>query len=211
MKIIKFNLNDFNTDIIHEAVKVLTRGGCVVYPTDTAYALGVNALDVASVERLFKIKKRPKIKPVPIMIRDIETAKKFSYIDKKTEKILENIWPGAVTAILNKREIVPDIVSAGKKTVGLRIPDHSFARFLSDNFENPITITSASVFGEPPLTYSRDVRKIFEQSYLRPNLFLDVGDLQDVRPSTVLDLTAFQPKITHVGPISKKDLMEMLK
>ncbi|MEA2113368.1 MAG: Sua5/YciO/YrdC/YwlC family protein, partial [Patescibacteria group bacterium] len=103
------------------------------------------------------------------------------------------------------------IAVAGKKTVGLRIPAHSFARFLADNFKNPITATSASIFGEPPLIYSRDVMKIFGQSYPRPNLFLDAGDLQDIQPSTVLDLTAFQPKITHIGPISKKDLMGILK
>jgi len=211
MKVIKFNLNDFNIDIVREAIKVLTRGGCIVYPTDTAYALGVNALDEISVERLFKIKKRPKIKPIPIMVRDIKIVNKFAYIDKKTKKILENIWPGAVTAILNKKEVIPDVVVANKRTVGLRIPDNSFARLLADNFENPITITSASIFGESPLIYSRDVMKIFEQSYLRPNLFLDAGDLQDTHPSTVLDLTTLQPKITHIGPISKKDLMEMLK
>lgn len=210
MKVIKFNLNDFDVSVAQEAVKVLKRGGCIIYPTDTAYALGVNALDTANVERLFKTKKRPSIKPIPIMIRDIETAEKVAYIDKKTKKILEDIWPGAVTVILNKKEIIPDVVVAGKRTVGLRIPDHSFARLLSDNFENPITATSASIFGEMPLIYSKDVMKIFGEAYLRPNLFLDVGDLQNVQSSTVLDLTTLQPKITHIGPISKKDLMKML-
>lgn len=211
MKVIKFNLNDFEMDVIYEAVKVLRRGGCVVYPTDTSYALGVDALDVASVERLFKIKKGPKIKPIPIMVRDIETAKKVAYIDQKTEKILGDIWPGAVTVILNKKEVIPDIIVAGRRTVGLRIPDHAFARFLADNFENPISITSASVFGEPTLIYSRDVIKTFEKLYSRPSLFLDAGDLQNNQPSTVLDLTTTQPRITHIGPISKKDLMDVLK
>ncbi|MEA2113369.1 MAG: L-threonylcarbamoyladenylate synthase, partial [Patescibacteria group bacterium] len=150
MKVIKFNLNDFDMNIVREAARVLRGGGCVVYPTDTAYALGVDAFNAAGIERLFKIKKRPKIKPIPIMVRDIETAKRIAYIDKKTEKILEGIWPGAVTAILNKREVIPNIAVAGKKTVGLRIPAHSFARFLADNFKNPITATSASIFGEPP-------------------------------------------------------------
>ncbi|MBU1289808.1 threonylcarbamoyl-AMP synthase [Patescibacteria group bacterium] len=210
MKVIKFNLNDFEMDVVYEAVKVLRRGGCIVYPTDTVYALGVNALDALCVERLFKIKNGSRLKPIPIMVRDIETAKKFAYIDKKTEKILGDIWPGAAMAILTRKGIIPDTLVANKKTVGIRIPDCSFAQILAENFEEPITISSTKINREPPLIYSRDVMKAFEKSYLRPNLFLDAGDLQNSQSSTILDLTSAKPKITHIGPISKKDLMEML-
>jgi len=215
MKIIKFNLagnwQDLDNNIIEIAAGVIQRDGSIVYPTDTVYGLGVNALREYSIERLFKIKKRPETKPVPIIVRDIAMAKKLAFIDKKQEKILESVWPGQVTVILEKRQIVSDILTAGKKTVGLRIADCLFTKLLMENLEEPITATSANFSGEPSLISSADVINIFSKTHPRPDLILDAGDLSESPPSTVLDLTSQSPKITRVGPISKKDLMEMLK
>jgi len=107
MKIIKFNLDgnwsDLDNNIIEIAAGVIERGGSIIYPTDTVYGLGVNALREYSIERLFKIKKRPETKPVPIIVRDIEMAKRLAFIDKKQEKILESVWPGQVTVVLEKK------------------------------------------------------------------------------------------------------------
>ena len=215
MKIIKFNLarnwQDLDYNIIEIAAGVIQRGGSIVYPTDTVYGLGVNALREDSIEHLFKIKKRPETKPVPIIVRDIEMAKRLAYINKKQEKILESVWPGQVTAILEKRGIVSDILTAGKRTVGLRIADCEFTKLLMESLEEPITATSANFSGEPSLIRSVDVIKIFNKAHPHPDLFLDAGDLPESPASTVLDLTSQSPKITRVGPISKKDLMEMLK
>ncbi len=215
MKIIKFNLagdwQDLDNNIIEIAAGVIQRGGSIVYPTDTVYGLGVNALREYSIKRLFKIKKRPETKPVPIIIRDIEMAKKLAFINKKQEKILESVWPGQVTVILEKRQIIPDILTAGKRTVGLRIADCEFIRLLMENLEEPITATSANLSGEPSLISSADVIKVFNKAHSRPDLILDAGDLPESPASTVLDLTSQNPKITRVGPISKKDLMEILK
>jgi len=215
MKIIKFNLDgnwqDLDNNIIEIAAGVIQRGGSIVYPTDTVYGLGVNALREYSIKRLFKIKKRPETKPVPIIIRDIEMARKLAFINKKQEKILESVWPGKVTAILEKRNIIPDILTSGRKTIGLRIADCEFTRLLMENLEEPITATSANLSGEPSLISSADVIKVFNKTHPRPDLILDAGDLPESPASTVLDLTSQNPKITRVGPISKKNLMEMLK
>lgn len=215
MEIIKFNLagnwQDLDNEIIETAAKIIRRGGSVVYPTDTVYGLGVDALKEYSVERLFKIKKRPGTKPVPVIVRDIEMAKKIAYVDKKQEKALESVWPGQVTVVLEKRDIVPNILTSGKKTIGIRIADCPLTKFLMEKLENPITATSANFSGEPSLISSREVIKIFGKAYPRPDLILDAGDLPESPASTVLDLTDQKPKITRVGPISKKDLMKMLK
>lgn len=211
MEIIKFNLSGkLDSRIIEIAAGVIQRGGCLVYPTDTVYGLGVNALREYSIERLFKIKKRPETKPIPIIVRNIEMAKKLAYINKNQEEILESVWPGQVTVILEKRQIIPDILTAGKRTVGLRIADCEFTKLLMQNLEEPITATSANLSGEPPLISSVDVIRIFNKAYPRPDLILDAGDLPPSPPSTVLDLTGQKPKITRLGPISKKNLMEML-
>jgi len=211
MEIIRFNLSDLDYRIIEIAAGVIKRGGSIVYPTDTVYGLGVNALKPHNIDRLFKIKKRPETKPVPIMVRDIKMAKQLAFIDKKTEKALEQVWPGQVTVILRKRSIIPDILTANKDTVGLRIPSSQFTQLLMENLDEPITITSANFSGESPLISSYEVVKVFNKAYPRPDLILDAGDLPPSPPSTVLDLTSSQPKITRVGPITKKDLMKMLK
>jgi len=213
MEIIKVNLStDWkNQEIIQKAVTTIKRNGSLVYPTDTVYALGVDALKIHCMERLFKLKKRPETKPVPVMVWDIEMAKKLAFVSKKTEKILEAVWPGPVTVVLEKRGIAPDILTAGKRTIGLRIPDCRFVQTLMAHLGEPITATSANFSGSPPLSSAREIIEIFSQSYPRPDLILDAGQLPASKPSTVLDLTGQGPKILRVGPTSKKDLLKFLK
>lgn len=213
MEIIKVNLStDWNNpDIIQEAIAVIQRNGSLVYPTDTVYGLAVNALKIHCLERLFKIKKRPETKPVPVMVRDMAMAKKLAFIDRKAEKILKAVWPGPVTVVLEKREIVPDILTAGQRTIGLRIADCRFTQTLMNNLAEPITATSANFSGSPPLNSAAEIIKIFSQAYPRPDLILDAGQLPVSLPSTVLDLTSPRPKILRVGPTNKKDLLKFLR
>ncbi len=213
MEIIKVGLSKdwYNQEIIVKTASLIKRGGSVVFPTDTVYGLGVDALRETSIERLFKIKKRPETKPVPVMINNIEMAKKLAFIDRKTERALEEIWPGSVTIVLEKRGIVPEILTAGKSTVGLRIPNCHLTQLLMEELAMPITATSANFSGQPPLASVEEVIKIFQKAYPRPDLVLDAGILSKTQPSSVLDLTGRQPKITRVGPIGKKDLLNMFK
>ena len=212
MEIIKINLStDWNNPkIIHKAITVIQRNGSIVYPTDTVSGLGLMSFRSILLARLFNKKKRPETKPVPVMIGDIAMAKKLAFVDRKTEKVLEAVWPGPVTVVLKKREIVPDILTAGKMTIGLRIPDCRLIQILLANLEEPITATSANFSGSPPLISAVEIIEIFAKAYPRPDLILDAGDLPNSPPSTVLDLTGSQPKILRVGPTSKKDLLKFL-
>ena len=207
MEIIKFD----NNLAIELAVGVIKRGGSIIYPTDTVYGLSVSAFKLDAVERLFKIKKRPETKPVPIMVKDIEMAKQLAYIDARIEKVLREVWPGQVTVILEKRSIVPDVITAGRKTVGLRVPNYHFTQLLMENLDEPITATSANFSGELSLCSAAEIINIFNKAYPRPDLILDAGELPPSPPSTVLDLTTSQPKITRLGPITKKDLDKLLR
>ncbi len=215
MEIVKFNLkgdySDLPANLIEEAIEVIQRGGCLIYPTDTLYGLAVNALDEYAVARLFKIKQRPGTKPVPVMVRDIQMAKKLAYLDKKQEAFLKKVWPGPVTVVLKKRSVMPMALTAGRDTVGLRIPDHFFTMALMENLDLPITCTSANLSGEPGSVFSAEVIKVFSRSYPRPDLFLDAGDLPANQPSAVIDLTGSEPKILRMGPVSNRDLMKVLK
>lgn len=211
MEILKIDLNNPEIEPIRKAVNVLNRGGAVVLPTDTVYGLAVNALKEYAVERLFKIKKRPESKPVPIIVRDLEMVKRIAFVNAKIEKVLAEVWPGAVTVVLEKKKEISEVLTGGKRTVGLRIPDCEITRLLMEELDYPITATSANFSGEPTINYSIEIINTFGKVYPRPDLFLDAGDLPDSLPSTVLDLTGSKPKILRVGPITKKDLMGMIK
>ncbi len=198
------------TDIIYEATQMLSKGGSVVYPTDTVYGLGVNPFDDFAVRRLFRIKKRDASKPVPLIVKSITMAKKLAFIGFKKEKILRAVWPGAVTVVLYKRAIISSFISANTNTVALRIPDNDFCVNLIKAFNSPITSTSANISGENSLVDPKDIVNRFKSELYKPDLIIDAGVLKSTRASTVLDLTKDKPKITRVGPVSPKELSELL-
>ena len=210
MRVIFFDLKKDHTDTLLTVIEVLKKGGVIVYPTDTVYGLGANACDYKAVEQIFKIKKRPLTKPLPIIARNINWVKELAYIPPKLEKILVKIWPGSVTIILPKKDIIPSVVTASRKNVGIRIPDSEFTDKLMGKFGYPLTATSANISGEEG---SRDPKKIieaFQDQLWKPDLILDAGILPKSLPSTILDLSTIQPKILRVGPTKPAQLMEIL-
>ena len=211
MKITKIDLSgDFN-EAIQEAVAVLKLGGVIVYPTDTLYALGANAMEPQSIERIFKIKDRAREKPLPLAIKNIKWAKELSFIYKKEEKILNSVWPGAVTIVLPKRNIVPLEVTAGQPGVALRMPNHPFVEKLLGRFGYPITSTSANLSGEEAPRKISEIIEMFEGNYYKPDLIIDAGDLSQSEPSTILDLASDKPKILRVGPVKPETLKKLLE
>lgn len=211
MKVLEINPKNPAEQVITEAVKMIRWGGSVVFPTDTVYGLGVDALSERAVSRLFRIKKRPLNKPVPIMVKDIAMAEQLAFIDRKIEKVLEQVWPGPVTVVLEKRGIIPSILTAGQSKIGLRIPNYRITQYLLEQFNKPITCTSANFSGEQPILCADEIIKIFQKIYPRPDIILDAGCLQNKTPSTVLDLTGAKPKILRIGPVTKKDLLDILE
>jgi L-threonylcarbamoyladenylate synthase len=182
-KILKINSDNPGEKVIKKAVEELKNGKVIIYPTDTVYGLGANALDEKAVRKVFEIKKRDFKKPISIIVRDLEMAKKVASFDKDTEKILKKIFPGPVTAILYKKKILPDILTGGSNKVGIRIPDCKFTQALMQELDFPITTTSANISGEP----------IKGQA------------------STVIDLTEKEPRILRAGPVTKNELKEIFK
>ena len=209
MKVV-FLTGDNEQAIISEAAEVLRRGGSIVYPTDTVYGLGVNPFDDFAVRRLFRIKKRPADKPVPLIIKSIAMAKKLAFIDARKEEVLRSVWPGAVSVVLYKRSIISLSVSAGTQTVALRIPDNEFCMKLIRAFNSPITSTSANLSGENSMTNSIKIQEKFAKEAYKPDLLIDADTLKSRQPSTVLDMTRGEPKITRIGPVKPKDLAKIL-
>jgi len=211
MEIVKINSEDDFPEAIEKAIAVLKLGGTIIYPTDTLYALGANALEPSAVERIFKIKNRAIGKPLPLAVRNIKWAKELAFIYKKEEKILNSVWPGAVTVVLPKRNIVPEIITAGQYSVALRAPNSSFVDKLLGRFGYPVTSTSANLSGEESPKKISEIIEMFEGNYYRPDLVIDAGDLPKSEPSTILDLTTDRPKILRVGPVKPETLRKLLE
>ena len=212
MKILTVNPEKLreSQEALEEAANILWRSGIVVIPTDTVYGLAVDATKEYAVKKLFKLKKRPETKPIPIIARDMEMVRKLAWFDKKVERTLDLVWPGPVTVLLNKKYNLPNLITAGRSTIGIRIPDYKLITYLIELYGRPITATSANISGQSPSTKLSDVLVQFENEIMKPELVLDAGDLKYSEPSTVLDLISKQPKIVRIGPVNKKKLLEIL-
>lgn len=211
MKIIRIDLNKDHSKAVREAIRVLEAGGVIIYPTDTLYGIGCNALDEKAIKKVFEIKERLMSKPLPIIVRNIKWAKEFAYVNKRNQEILNKVWPGKVTVVLPKKETIPDILTAGHKTIGLRIPDYPLVERLLRIFGYPITSTSANISDEES---TQDINKIIETFSKRLtkqlDLILDVGILPKSDPSAILDLTTDKTKILRSGPSKSEEFLKLL-
>ncbi|MDP3697479.1 MAG: L-threonylcarbamoyladenylate synthase [Candidatus Taylorbacteria bacterium] len=211
MRVIQVDPSKDYSEAIKEAVRVLASGGIIICPTDTLYGIGCNALDGKAVRKIFEIKDRPLSKPLPIIVRDIKWAKELADVSKKNEKILQKIWPGRVTVVLPKKEIIPDILTSGKKTVGIRMPDYPLIDQLLKIFGYPIVSTSANISGEEPTQDINQIIEIFSRRLTRqPDLALDAGILPKSEPSAILDLTGDKPKISRIDPSKPEEFLKLL-
>lgn len=133
---------------IAKAAKIIQDGGLVSFPTETVYGLGADAFNPSAVAGIFEAKKRPFFDPLIVHIADINTLDKLcKNIDKKTEKIAEHFWPGPLTLVLEKKKIIPDIVTSGLNTLAVRIPSHPVALSLIESAKTPVAAPSANRFG----------------------------------------------------------------
>lgn len=156
----------------------------MVYPTETIYGLGANALDDQAIMRVFQIKRRPLTKPIFLAVSSFEMLEKVAEISKEDLVILEKLLPGPVSVLVKKRSIVPDILTAGSPMVGIRFPDHEIALKIIDR-AGPITSTSANRTGAPSPTSASEVSNEIES---RVDAVLDGGKCKYSQPSTLLDL-----------------------
>jgi len=132
--------------MIASAARFIIGGGAVVYPTETVYGLGANALDEQAVMRIFLIKKRPLSRPISLAVSSLEMLRDVAHIRDEEMRILEELLPGPVSILVRKRSIVPDILTAGSPLVSIRYPDYESALSIID-IAGPITSISANRTG----------------------------------------------------------------
>jgi len=211
MEILKFDFNDPSKEVIKKTAEVVKRGGVVVFPTDTVYGLAADATNENAIRKLFQIKKRDAGKRISIIIKDINAARAYAAISKKVENTLKNLLPGPYTIVLRKKEKLPEILTAGADTIGLRIPKCVFTDLLAGELGIPYTATSANISGYPATGKIKEVQEYFLEREFRPDLIIDSGDLPESEESTIIDLTSENPKILRIGAVKKEKLFEILK
>lgn len=172
--------------MIKAAARSIVGGGVVVYPTETVYGIGANALDEQAIMRVFQIKKRPLSMPIFLAVSSFEMIDKVAEIGPDERNILEQLLPGPVSVLVRRRDVVPDILTSGSPLVGIRFPDHELAQRIID-LTGPITSTSANRTSSPPPASADEVSIEIAD---RVDMILDGGRCRYAKPSTLLDLSS---------------------
>jgi L-threonylcarbamoyladenylate synthase len=176
-----------NREEIQKAAEIIRAGGLVVFPTETVYGLGANALDAAAVRKIYALKGRPATSPLIVHVASVEQAREYAAEwPEDAERLAREYWPGPLTLVVPKKALIPDEVTAGLSTVGLRMPRHPVALELLRMAGVPIAAPSANRFTQLSPTTAHHVREAFgnETPFL-----LDGGPCEVGLESTVVAVT----------------------
>jgi L-threonylcarbamoyladenylate synthase len=190
---------------IMTAAQTVKKGGLVVYPTETVYGLGCDPLNVQAVNRILEVK-GDRNKPLPVLAASIVDAEKVAFVSQSGKKLAAQFWPGPLTMVFPKKLALPDVVTFGGDSVGLRIPDNIVALQLLGLCGGLLVGSSANRSGEEP---PRSVQELSEE-LKTVDIVLDGGRTVQGTPSTVVDLTQETPRILREGPVSLKAISDAL-
>ncbi len=188
------------------ASKVVREGGLVIYPTDTVYGLGCDPFNINAVRKVFQVKGKRK-KPLPVLASEIKFVNRIAVLSEKAREIASRFWPGQLTLVVPKRTELPDIVTCGLDSVGVRIPAHEVAIQLIDLSGGLLIGTSANKTGEKP---PRSVEEAVQQLGEDVDIILDGGTTTIGIPSTIIDLTMEKPKVIREGAIKVEEILRGL-
>jgi L-threonylcarbamoyladenylate synthase len=192
---------------IEKAAKAIIDGEIVAFPTETVYGLGADGLNPTAVAKIFEAKERPSFNPLILHISSRDQLKELVDIESDSVyKLINNFWPGPLTLVLPKKEIVPDIVTAGNPTVAIRMPQHPVAKSLIEMCGRPIAAPSANRFGLLSPTTAKHVEK---QLGKRINIILDGGQSNVGVESTIVEVTKKKVMLLRHGGISLEQLKEV--
>ena len=189
---------------IEKGIAILKRGGVIAYPTDTVYGLGAGLKFTKAIERIYEIKERPRNMALPLLLADYyQLADLAKSISPLAMQLVHSYWPGALTLVLPAISGVPDIVTAGGKTVAVRIPAYPVPIALAKGLKMPIVGTSANLSGKPsPLT----AEEVFAQLGDRVDFIIDGGRCPGGKESTIIDVSGARPVLVREGVIPRGEI-----
>jgi L-threonylcarbamoyladenylate synthase len=189
---------------LSQAIAALGRGNVIVFPTETLYGLGADALNFAAVDKVFRLKGRDPRNPIPVLVSDLLMLDALvTEISPLAKQLIAFFWPGPLTLVLPARHDIPRPLVNTSGGVGVRISSHPLARKLVDMFGRPITATSANPSGQPAARTAAQARAYFSGLI---KIFVDGGKLTSPSPSTVAEVVGEKLAIIRHGAIGAADL-----
>ena len=190
------------------AAEVIQAGGVIVYPTETVYGIGANAWDGSAIAKVRALKHRTDQKPILVIVHSQDQlAALVDGISPLARQCMDAFWPGPLTLVFKASGRVPDLLSRGTGTIGIRIPSSPVCLRLLELAGCPLTSTSANISGQPTLQTAADIRKAIP---IGIDLVLDAGVLPPSDPSTVLDVSGLEPRLIRAGAVSEGRLREVI-
>lgn len=191
-----------------ESRRLLAAGGILALPTETFYALAADPYQPAALRRLYALKGRAEEKPVLLLVADAEMVRQVALkVQELALQLMARFWPGPLTLILPARGDLPDMVTGGTGTVGVRQPRQPLTLKLLAALGFPVTGTSANRAGREPLIWAGDVAREFGANV---DLILDAGPCPGGLPSTVVDVSRTPPRLVRPGAVGKEELKEII-
>lgn len=208
MRIVRIDRERPRLDRIQEAAAVLKRGGLVVYPTETAYALGCDATDREAVARIYALKARDARKPLPLIAADPRQVRRVAHLDPVSATLAATFWPGPLTLVLRARPGLPKGVASARKETAVRVSGEPIARALAKTLGRPIVSTSANRSGRAT-TYR--LVDLLDDVGTGPDFCLDAGELPPHPPSTIVRcFTNGACEILRPGPVGAETIQAVL-
>lgn len=188
------------------AAEIIKSGGLVAVPTETVYGLAANGLDSEAASKIYDVKLRPETKPISLLVSGMADVEKFCRdIPTEAYTMAERFWPGPLTLILWRKPVVPDIVTAGGDTVGVRCPDHQIALEIIEKAGVPLAAPSANLSGCPS---PKNVEQVLEYFNGKIECAVDGGQCAVGIESTIVDMTHNPPRILRMGGLSRERILD---
>lgn len=203
MKTYLFKKQD-NSTIIDSAVAILKNGGIGIFPTDTVYGLGCDCLNIDAINKLYISKNREFNKPINILVSNINMINKFvKNINHIEQKLIEYFWPGALTIIFDKTNLISNLLTSNLSTIGIRMPNNKICLELIEKYGSPLATTSANLSDETPaLSVNDKLKQDFNNTV---DFIIDSGELNGT-PSTIVRVDNNEIIILRNGSITKSDI-----
>lgn len=199
-KIVRVDPQRPDPAVVKEAVEVIQTGSLVVFPTDTLYGLGADALNEEAINRVYEVKGRDFTRPLLIFIGKKEQLQSLvTFIPPPAQRLIEAFWPGPLTLVLHSSSVLPPLLLGGSSRVGIRLPASSLIRQIVLEAGAPITGTSANPSGRPTPSTAQEIQKELGGAV---DLILDGGPCISERGSTLLDVTSIPPLLLREGELS---------
>jgi L-threonylcarbamoyladenylate synthase len=191
------------------AIRVLEDGGIVGVPTDTVYGIAVALATPGGIERLFAAKGRPPDRAIALLLADAAQAADIGVMNTAATTLATALWPGGLTLVVPRRPAaaLPEILTGGAPTIGLRVPAHAAPRALAEAV-GPLPTTSANRSGEPEARTAHEIERLLGDAV---DLIVDGGPSNGGPASTVIDVTGPRPRVLRAGAIATEEVRRILR